>query len=145
MALKKCKECGAEISSDAKVCPKCGKKQKGSVLRVVLGILIVIIGIGMIAGGTSTNNTSTNNADSTTSSSTVTESVVTKENYDKITEGMTKEEVKSILGEPTSVSESSTPGVGTMELNHYQEGFSLKAIDVYYLKDKVYMKNWTEL
>ena len=26
MALKKCKECGEEISSSASKCPKCGKK-----------------------------------------------------------------------------------------------------------------------
>ena len=28
MALKKCKECGKEISTDVKVCPNCGKRQK---------------------------------------------------------------------------------------------------------------------
>ena len=28
MAMKKCKECGAEISSSANQCPKCGKVQK---------------------------------------------------------------------------------------------------------------------
>lgn len=32
MAMKKCKECGKEISKDAKVCPNCGKKQ-GSKLK----------------------------------------------------------------------------------------------------------------
>ena len=36
-------------------------------------------------------------------------------------------------------------GLGTMELNHFQEAFSLKAIDVYYVEGKVYMKNWTDL
>ena len=28
MAMKECKECGAEVSSNAKVCPKCGYKLK---------------------------------------------------------------------------------------------------------------------
>lgn len=77
--------------------------------------------------------------------SSTTKSNVTKENYDKIKKGMTKAEVKKILGEPSSVSESETPGVGTMELNHYQETFSTKAIDIYFLDGEVYMKNWTEL
>lgn len=58
---------------------------------------------------------------------------------------MKKSEVEEILGEPSSVSENETPGVGKMELNHYQEKLSTKAIDVYFLDGKVYMKNWTEL
>ena len=37
---------------------------------------------------------------------------------------MTKKEVNIILGEPTSVSENETPGIGTMELNHFQEPFT---------------------
>lgn len=54
MSMKNCKECGSEISKSAKVCPKCGKKQKNSIVRVFLGIFIAIVGIGVIAtsGGT---------------------------------------------------------------------------------------------
>ena len=40
MALKKCKECGAAISSDAKQCPKCGKPQT---IGKTWGCLIVTI------------------------------------------------------------------------------------------------------
>ena len=139
MALKKCKECDAEISSSAKTCPQCGKKQK-STGAIILGIILVIIGIGMLGSDTTTTTT-----DNTLSNTTTSTSVVTKENYDKIKEGMTKEEVKAILGEPTSVSESETPGVGTMELNHFQEPLTFIGIDIYFLNDKVYMKNYTEL
>ncbi|EGT5713139.1 zinc-ribbon domain-containing protein [Cronobacter dublinensis] len=47
MALIKCKECGAEVSSKADVCPKCGAPFK---LRVkgpsgCMMILLVIIGV----------------------------------------------------------------------------------------------------
>lgn len=42
MALKKCKECGNEISSDAKVCPHCGKKQPPT-KRAKLGCLILLM------------------------------------------------------------------------------------------------------
>ena len=55
MAMKKCKDCGTEVSKSAKICPKCGKKLKHSGLRITLGIIVFIIGIGVIAG--SGNNT----------------------------------------------------------------------------------------
>lgn len=64
MAMKFCKECSAEISKSAKICPKCGKKQKrGGFFRVLLGIFILIIGVALLAGDTSTptpTSTSTN-------------------------------------------------------------------------------------
>jgi hypothetical protein len=55
MALRPCKECKKEISSEAKVCPHCGKKQHGSIAGV--GCLI-IIGLLVFAGyfGTQLNN-----------------------------------------------------------------------------------------
>lgn len=65
MAMKICKDCGTEVSQSAKMCPKCGRKLQHNTLRVILGILIIIIGIGAIAGGgqnsvqTSTSNNST--------------------------------------------------------------------------------------
>lgn len=39
MALRKCKECGKEISTDIKVCPNCGKKQPN--IRRNIGCLIL--------------------------------------------------------------------------------------------------------
>lgn len=48
--MKKCKYCQSEIDAKAKVCPKCGKKQKHILRWVVLGIFAVII-IGAVAGG----------------------------------------------------------------------------------------------
>ena len=62
MAMKICKDCGAEVSKSAKVCPKCGKKLKNTVLWTILGILVIVIGIGAIAsGGDSSVQTSNNN------------------------------------------------------------------------------------
>lgn len=62
MAMKVCKDCGTEVSKSAKVCPKCGKRLKNTVLRVILGILVIVIGIGAIAsGGDSSVQTSNNN------------------------------------------------------------------------------------
>ena len=51
MSMKTCKDCGTEVSKSAKSCPKCGRKLKNSGLRIFLGILIVIIGIGALASG----------------------------------------------------------------------------------------------
>ena len=138
MKMKKCKDCGTEVSKSAKVCPKCGKNLTHPVLR---GVLLAIIIIGVIGAIVSPNDDTSN----TVSNDNISTSVVTKENYDKIEKGMTEEQVKVILGEPASISESETPGVGTMILKHYQEPLTFKAIEIYFLDGKVYMKNWTEL
>ncbi|MBO5398515.1 MAG: DUF4352 domain-containing protein [Clostridia bacterium] len=56
MAMKKCKECGEEISSSAKKCPKCGKDQRNFFMKhpVLYTILILMI-IGIVAGSGSDN------------------------------------------------------------------------------------------
>jgi ribosomal protein L37E len=35
MALIKCKECGKEKSSQAKVCPHCGLKKRGLIMKLI--------------------------------------------------------------------------------------------------------------
>lgn len=136
MAMKVCKDCGTEVSKSADSCPKCGRKMKSPVLRIIVGIIILIIGIVSLA--TDMSEITSNNEDTS-------QEIVTKENYNKINKGMSEEEVEAILGEPASTSESETPGIGTMVIKHYQETLSFKAIEVYFLDGKVYMKNWTEL
>lgn len=54
MAVKQCKECGTEISSSAKVCPKCGKEQRNFFQKhIVLTVIVVLIIFGMIISQTS--------------------------------------------------------------------------------------------
>jgi len=59
MALKKCKECGNEVSSKAKTCPKCGAPVKkeigcGTGLIIILAFLIIIPAIiGSLSSGPS--------------------------------------------------------------------------------------------
>ena len=49
MAMKKCKECGAEISSSAKKCPSCGKDQRNWFSRhKLLTVILAIVVIGII-------------------------------------------------------------------------------------------------
>lgn len=56
MALNKCRECGGQVSSQAKVCPHCGApQQKGADLLVVALIIaglffIAVIVIGIVRG-----------------------------------------------------------------------------------------------
>jgi hypothetical protein len=55
MALKACTECGREISTEARTCPHCGKKDptrprrgSGSLWGTIFVILIVLIAIGSL-------------------------------------------------------------------------------------------------
>ena len=71
MAIRKCKECGADVSSSAKECPQCGKDQrnffmKHKIITFVL-IVVVIAGIGGALGGNNTNPTNSRTSTSITS------------------------------------------------------------------------------
>ena len=78
MAMKSCKECGEQVSSSAKECPKCGKDQrnffaKHKILTFILAVLI--IGVIAAAGGedSTTNNSSDENNIGTNQITTATE------------------------------------------------------------------------
>jgi Na+-translocating ferredoxin:NAD+ oxidoreductase RnfG subunit len=69
-------------------------------------------------------------------------SKITKENYDKIQTGMTLEEVKNVLGEPT---ESNTLGVGNL-LSGTNAVWKNEetTITIKFLNDKVQFKTFSE-
>ncbi|WP_127837549.1 OB-fold protein [Clostridium prolinivorans] len=73
MAMKACKACGKEISSDAKICPNCGKDQRNwfAKHKLISGILVLVIlaAIGSMTNGSSDKN-STNNTQETTNTAT---------------------------------------------------------------------------
>ena len=48
--MKKCKYCQSEIDSKAKICPNCHKKQTHSILRILIGIILIFVGIAIISG-----------------------------------------------------------------------------------------------
>ena len=61
MSMKVCQDCGTELSSKAKICPKCGRDQrsfynKHKVLMIIFAI-ICLGAIGAALGGGDTNNT----------------------------------------------------------------------------------------
>lgn len=54
--MVQCKACGADIAKSAKICPKCGAKQKK---HTVLGVVLLVFGVMLILaaiGGNSSNN-----------------------------------------------------------------------------------------
>jgi len=56
MAIAKCKECGAEVSTKAKQCPKCGApvKKRTSIVTWLVAILLGVWVVGYFASGPST-------------------------------------------------------------------------------------------
>ena len=62
MSLKKCKECGNEVSTKAKNCPKCGAPVKTNVscLGAIGIIILVFIVIGIIVSNQSVDNSQVN-------------------------------------------------------------------------------------
>lgn len=144
-----CKDCGKEVSKKAKTCPHCGAKVKKKKigLVIVIGIIALFIIISTTSNSSKTNSNNVAQKSTSTNSNTNKDkkSEITKETYDKIQNDMTKEEVKALLGEATSISESETPGVGKMELYHYQKTLDTKAITITFFNGKVYAKNWTQL
>ncbi len=60
MAMKICKECGTEVSSNAKSCPKCGKDQRNFFLKhKVLSFILILIVLGILGGALGKNETNT--------------------------------------------------------------------------------------
>lgn len=61
MSIKLCKECGTEISKDAKACPKCGKDNRNFFVKHKVLTFILIVVVIIVAGASSgENNTNTN-------------------------------------------------------------------------------------
>ena len=83
MALKKCNECGEEISSSAKKCPKCGKDQRNFFMRhpVLYSILIIIV---IAAVGSSGSDTTNNSTTSTLTGDTTTSTITTTKDPEEI-------------------------------------------------------------
>lgn len=98
--MKKCRYCKTEIDSKAKICPQCHKKQSNPLVRY-LGLAIIIVGIIAIfssVGGSSDEDGS--------------KCYITLEEFNRIENGMTYEEVKEIVGCDGTVN-SDTEVMGT--------------------------------
>jgi hypothetical protein len=97
MALTKCKECGKEISTEAKSCPSCGvvlKKKTGYFFYIVVSLLIVIL---LFMVGSLMNSDSTKPEAGFSMPSIGTE-IVTYDEYEKIKDGISYSQVVQIIG-----------------------------------------------
>ena len=71
---------------------------------------------------------------------------VSRETYDAISIGMSKKAVVEMLGTPDSETRTETPGIGIVEMCHWQKGMmKIKAIDVFFQNGVVTDRSWTEL
>lgn len=81
MALKKCKECGKEVSTEAKTCPNCGAPVKTKSSVGCLTIIAIIFVIGMI--GLLINNDKSDKTSKTQSDAPQKQEMVHKESTDQ--------------------------------------------------------------
>jgi len=49
VGLVKCRECKKEISSKARVCPRCGVKDPGKSLGMQVLVVVVFVSIGLVS------------------------------------------------------------------------------------------------
>lgn len=115
--MKKCKYCKSEIEKDAKICPVCKKKQKQFPIWLrIFGVFLAIVGV---VGALSScedyiNSTSENTKD--------TDKYITLEEFNKIQNGMSYEEVKNIIGsDGTVVSDTEIEGFRMIIYSWYGE------------------------
>lgn len=135
MSMKNCKECGAEISSSAKVCPKCGKKLKHTGIRVFIGIAIIFIGICCAIS------TTQNNITPTGSNIVQEQAKVTLEKFNKIETGMTYQQVVDIIGEEGTISTESSYGSQNMKVYYWYAANNIANATVSFMNGKVTAKS----
>jgi len=71
--MKKCKSCQTEIDSKAKKCPHCQADQRNwFVKHKIITVILALVLIGAISGGTKGSNTATTSSNSNTSNTTTT-------------------------------------------------------------------------
>lgn len=135
MALKVCKECGAEVSKSAKICPKCGKKLKHTGLRVFIGIIVLFIGIGVIMSSGQNSTTQTEN------NITINQEKITLEKFNNIETGMTYQQVVDIIGEEGKLSTESAYGDQSMQIYYWYSSNGISNATVSFMNGKVTAKS----
>lgn len=84
--MKNCKDCGKEVSKSAKTCPNCGRRlKKFGILRVLLGIFVIFVAMGILASlGSETEDSD--------------KCYISLAEFNKIENGMSYDQVKEIVG-----------------------------------------------
>ena len=136
MALKYCKECGVEVSSSAKKCPKCGKDRTHPVLR---GVLLAILIIGVIGAAVSPGDET--NTTETGTSIVQEQTKMTLEKFNKIETGMTYQQVVNIVGEEGTLSTESSYANQTMKVYYWYASNGISNATVSFMNGKVTAKS----
>lgn len=140
--MKKCKDCGAEVSKSAKTCPKCGAKLKRShpVLIAILVFIIVIIILGCIS---QISNKSSNISVPLVNSinQDTTEAYMTLEKFNKIQTGMTYDEVVAIVGKEGTLDTESSSGSITFKTYHWYASNGISNAAIIFQNGKVTAKS----
>lgn len=146
MAMKICKECGAEVSKSAKVCPKCGKKLKHTGLIVFIVIIVIFICLGAIIS--SNNNTTTTSTTTQTGTNVVqtqkeetseedTSGKATLEKFNKIETGMTYQQVVDIMGAEGTLSTESSFGNQSMQIYYWYASNGISNATISFMNGEV--------
>lgn len=110
----KCQKCGNEY--EGKRCSNCGKKNKKPISkgRKILGIIVIVLGIYILAMCAIGWNEDAllNNASSSVSGDTQINKKVSYENFEKIENGMTYQQVVEIFGKEGKVMSETDAGLG---------------------------------
>ncbi|MDP8263688.1 MAG: DUF3862 domain-containing protein [Candidatus Ancaeobacter aquaticus] len=114
MAMKKCKECGKEVSSKAEACPNCGavlKKKTGCLTYIVAGLLLLFL-IGVIFSIMEESTTSSSKPKAGLKLPSLGKQIVTYDEYKQIKNGMSYRQVVKIIGaEGEEISSNKMDGV----------------------------------
>jgi len=100
MAMKKCKECGKEISSKAKACPNCGAvlKKKTSLVTYLVAGFFVLVFIGLILSLIDDGSTTSTKSGAGYQMPSIGSQIVTFAEYNQIENGMSYRQVVGIIG-----------------------------------------------
>lgn len=101
--MKKCKYCMSEIDDKAKICPHCGKKQKRSVIKTILGCVMLFFAVMIVIAIVSDGGGDKDEA-----------GIMTMDKFNAIQNGMTYEEVVEIVGGEGEMSSSAGSDDGTI-------------------------------
>ena len=137
MAMKACKECGAEISESAKSCPKCGKTLDNVALRVVSGIIMMLLGLFLLFGFSCNIQTTIPTGTSTSKK----QGEMTLEKFEQIKVGMTYEEVVDIVGEEGTLSTESAYETQSMKIYYWYASDGISNATISFINNEVTAKN----
>lgn len=133
--MRKCKDCGAEISKSAKTCPNCGKNLKTHIVRNVF-LVVILIGIIAVIVSPKENDSALTGTDIVQN-----QEKMTLEKFNKIETGMTYQEVVDIIGEEGTLSTESSYGNQTMQIYYWYASNGISNATVSFQNGKVTAKS----